>query len=130
MRKLVLNMPTAIFYAFKLWWIFPVCFFAWSLRKKKFLQSAILACIIGGGCMLMFVGYDYTRMVVIAFPAVLLSHEWFKEILEQKKLRMLTAIIIALNFLILQYHFNFDGAVPMFPWILNKVSAIFGIPLT
>lgn len=79
--------------------------------------------------MLTFIGYDYTRMVVIAFPAVLISHEWFKEILEVKKLRKLTFIIIVLNFLVLQYHFNFDGAQPMFPWALNVISTHFGIPL-
>jgi hypothetical protein len=129
MRKLVLYLPAAVFYAFKLWWIFPVCYAAWSFRKKKYFQFSIIACIIGGGGMLAFIGYDFTRMVVIAFPAVLISHEWFKEIIETKTLRKLTVVVIALNFLILQYHFNFDGAQPMFPWILNKISAYFGTPI-
>jgi len=129
MHKLVLYLPAAIFYAFKLWWIFPVCFVAWSINQKKFLQCCIIACITGGAFILVFIGYDYTRMVVIAFPAVLLSYEWFKEILEMKKLRKLTVVIIVLNFLILQYQFNYDGAQPMFPWILNKISAMAGIPL-
>jgi hypothetical protein len=129
MRKLVMYLPAAIFYAFKLWWIFPVCFVAWAIHQKKFLECCIIACITGGGFMLAFIGYDFTRMVVIAFPAVLISYEWFKEILEKERLRKLTVVIIVLNFFILQYQFNYDGAQPMFPWILNKISAMAGIPL-
>src|SRR6188474_1070531 len=104
MRKLILYLPAALFYAFKCWWIFPLCFIAWSLGHKKFLQCFTISCIVAGGCMLAFIGYDYTRMVTIAFPAVLLSLEWFKEILEEKKLRKLLFIITVLNFFILQYH--------------------------
>jgi len=129
MSHLVMYFPAAVFYAFKLWWIFPLCFAVWSFARKKFLQFSVIVSIICGGFMLTFIGYDYTRMVVIAFPAVLISHEWFKEILEVKKLRKLTFIIIVLNFLVLQYHFNFDGAQPMFPWALNVISTHFGIPL-
>ena len=129
MSKAVLYLPAAIFYAFKLWWIFPLCFVIWSFGIKKFFQITIIASIVLGAFSLAFIGYDYTRMVVIAFPAVLISHEWLKEIIEVQKLRKLTLILIVLNFFILQYHFNFDGAQPMFPWILNKISAHFGMPL-
>jgi hypothetical protein len=119
MHKLVLFLPAAIFFAFKLWWIFPLCFIAWSASQRKFIQCLIIVSILTGGIALAFIGYDFTRMIVIAFPAVLLSYEWFGEILEKKKLRKLTLILFVLNFFVLQYYYGYDGAVPMFPWILN-----------
>jgi len=126
LKKLILNLPAAIFYAFKLWWVFPVCFTAWALYHKKFLQSAVILLILSGAFSLVIISYDYTRMLVIAFPAVLISYEWTMKIYNPEKFRKFSVVLIALNFLILQYHFNYDGAQPMFPWILNKVSAMLG----
>lgn len=129
MKKLVIFLPAALFYAFKLWWIFPVYFMAWTCYQKKYIECSILLLIIAGGLSLVIIGYDYTRMLVIAFPAVLLSYEWMMRQFEPERFRKFTLLLILLNFLILQYHFNYDGAQPMFPWILNKVSERFGIPL-
>ena len=129
MKKLVIFLPAAFFYCFKLWWIFPVYFTAWAGYQKKYIEFSILLLIITGGLSLVVIGYDYTRMLVIAFPAVLLSYEWMMKQFEAEKFRKFTFLLILLNFLILQYHFNYDGAQPMFPWILNKVSERFGIPL-
>lgn len=128
-RKLFLFLPAAVFYTFKLWWIFPICFTVWSLARKNFLQPAIILLLIGGALSLLIISYDYTRMMVICFPAVLLSYKWLMETVDRNMLRKFTLVLVALNFLVLQYHFNYDGAQPMFPWILNKVSAFFGTPL-
>lgn len=129
MKKLVIFLPAAFFYCFKLWWIFPVYYAVWAGYQKKYIECSILILIMTGGLSLVVIGYDYTRMLVIAFPAVLLSYEWMMRRFDAEKFRKFTFILILLNFFILQYHFNYDGAQPMFPWILNKVSERFGIPL-
>jgi hypothetical protein len=128
-KKLVMYVPAAAFYAFKLWWVFPAGLIAWSLSRKKFLRPAILLLILAGAFSLVVIGYDYTRMLVIAFPAVILSYTWALEAFGAPEVRKLTFVLIAMNFIVLQYHFNYDGAQPMFPWALNKVSGILGTPL-
>ena len=122
-------MPAGAFYAFKLWWIFPICFMVWAIHKMNYMQGIIVLLLLGGAFCLAFIGYDFTRMITIAFPAVLLSYEWAREKFDRKILMKFSAILIVLNFLILQYHFNYDGPQPMFPWILNKASAYFGTSL-
>lgn len=129
MTKLVLFGPAAFFYAFKLWWIFPVYMVALTGYQKNYFQFIIQFLILGAALSLVIIGYDYTRMLVIAFPAVLLSYEWLMKKYDIEKFRKFTFIMILMNFLILQYHFNYDGAQPMFPWVLNKISEMFGIPL-
>lgn len=107
----------------------PCVFYSVGGLSEKYIELSILILIITGGLSLVVIGYDYTRMLVIAFPAVLLSYEWMMRQFEPERFRKFTLLLILLNFLILQYHFNYDGAQPMFPWILNKVSERFGIPL-
>jgi hypothetical protein len=129
-HKLILFFPVAAFYAFKLWWLFPVTSSASALVNKKYMRFSILFLLISGVFSLSLISYDYTRMVVISFPAVLLSYQWFLEKSYRETLRKFTFALILLNFIILQYHFNYDGAQPMFPWLLNKISAHFGMLLT
>ncbi len=129
LKKLILYLPAAIFYAFKLWWFFPVFFICWAAYHRKYLDFFIILFILAGAFSLILISYDYTRMLVIAFPAVLLSYEWMMKNYNREKFRRFSLVLIALNFLILQYHFNYDGAQPMFPWILNKASAMLGMPI-
>ncbi len=119
-KKLIMYGPAALFYTFKLWWIFPVSYLSWSLLRKKFAEAGLLILILLSACSLVIISYDYTRMLVIAFPAVLLSYEWMLKVFNREKLRKFTLIIITANFLILQYHFNYDGAQPMFSWLLTE----------
>jgi len=128
LKRIILFGPVAAFYTFKLWWLLPLCLAGFTILRKKKLQASILVLILAGTFSLIIISYDYTRMLVIAFPAVLLSYEWLLE-MDKAKLRKFTIVLVALNFLILQYHFNYDGAQPMFPWILNKFSAMLGTPL-
>ncbi|CAN5598635.1 hypothetical protein BH11BAC1_BH11BAC1_27470 [soil metagenome] len=129
LKKLILYLPAAVFYAFKLWWVFPVCFIGWAAYYRKYIQCSIILLILAGAFSLILISYDYTRMLVIAFPAVLLSYEWMMKIYNPEKFRKFSFVLVALNLLILQYHFNYDGAQPMFPWILNKISEMLGMPI-
>lgn len=129
LKRLVLFGPAAVFYAFKLWWILPFCFIIWSAWYKNFFQGTVVLLTLAGALSLVLIAYDYTRMLVIAFPAVMLSYEWMLKHINRDLLRKATLILIAVNFLVLQYHFNYDGAQPMFPWLLNKISARLGMPI-
>ena len=129
MKNLFKYLPASVFYTFKLWWIFPLCCLAWAFLSKKYLQCLILILIIAGAFSLLIISYDYTRMLVIAFPAVLLSYQWMMKSFNAEKFRKFSFVLIVLNFFILQYQFNYDGGQPMFPWVLNNLSAIFGTPL-
>jgi hypothetical protein len=126
LKMLIPNLPAAAFYAFKLWWIFPLAFIAFAFSHQLYRKAIIICLILAGGLSLVVIGYDYTRMLVISFPAILLSYEWLMKNFDPLKFRKFTLALILFNFLILQYHFNYDGAQPMFPWILNKASAMLG----
>jgi hypothetical protein len=113
-------LPAAEFYTFKLWWILPLCMIVWCFTRKQYLQCLVLVSILAGVFSLVIISYDFTRMLTLAFPVVLVSLEWAAKEFPKNLMRKSILLLILLNFLVLQYHFNYDGAQPMFPWIFNR----------
>jgi hypothetical protein len=110
------NILPAIFYAFKLIWIFPVIYIYLLLAKKKFRDLVVIITILGGAFAQIIIAYDYTRMLVLAFPAILVSAEYISETYPKKFLTF-SLIVILINLLITPYQYNFDGAVKI---VMNK----------
>ena len=60
----------------------------------------------------LLVAYDYTRLVVLAFPGILLTAEYFIR-RHPNKFTLFSFSLILINFLILQCQYNFEGKIKM-----------------
>lgn len=89
-----------IFLAFRLYWIIPLVALLLSIRKRDHAQAILLTLIVCGAGSMILVAYDTTRLMCMAFPAVLLgSIQLIRSLPPMLTLRY-GALLFALNFLI------------------------------
>ncbi|MBK9762843.1 MAG: hypothetical protein IPO87_05645 [Flavobacteriales bacterium] len=95
-------LPTlwGIFLAFRLYWIIPLAALVLSIRRKDHSQAILLVLIVAGAGSLLLVAYDTTRLMCMAFPAILLgSIQLIKTLPPMITLRS-GALLFGMNFLI------------------------------
>ena len=95
-------LPTlwGIFLAFRLYWIIPLAALVLSIRKGDHAQAVLILLIVAGSGSLLLVAYDTTRLMCMAYPAILLgSIQLIKSLPPMLTLRF-GALLFALNFLI------------------------------
>jgi hypothetical protein len=114
----------AAFYAFKLLWIFPVVAIYYTIRLKSYDKLTTILMVLTGIFIQLFIAYDYTRMITLAFPAVLLSAEILANQLSKPGFPKLALLILLLNFLIPQHHYTKEGANRMIPSWTNHHSGL------
>ena len=102
----------AVFYTFKLVWVIPLMYILTLCKNKKLKELLVILVILGGAFAQLLIAYDYTRMLVLAFPAILISAENLKNIYPKKFTTLIVALFL-INLLITQYQYNFDGKVKM-----------------
>jgi hypothetical protein len=108
-----------LFFAFKLFWVFPVFTIIKGLISKAYaLVSIILVIIICCICQLIL-AYDTTRLLCLIFPAILLSAEYLRETIGTKRFEVLSFILIILNFFVYQYIATSDRLVRAIPIFWN-----------
>ena len=121
-------LPAALFYAFKLFWFFPLYVILKMVKGRKFLFPFLICLIVSCATAQLIVAADYTRMVSFAFPAVLISAEKIREWWGTEKFVRFTFMLILFNFFILQYFVINEGLTALFPWIYNVIAALCGHP--
>jgi hypothetical protein len=108
-----------IFFAFKLLWFFPV-YAAWrNLKTGNTAQMLIISSILIFTVAQLFIAYDITRMICLAFPAVLLSAEDVRSYWGKEKFISFSQKILLFNLLILPYFAGKEGVFPMFSFIVQ-----------
>ena len=121
-------LPAAIFYSFKLFWFFPLYFLMIMLKEKKwsevFMVVLIFFCVVSQ----VIIAFDYTRMISLAFPLVLITAEKVRQWWGTEKFMHFSALLILFNFFILQYYVSSDGITALFPWFYNLFAAWCGHP--
>ena len=95
------------------WWRrFGTC----SAPRGSSPSRCVIITILCGTFAQIIIAYDYTRMLVLAFPAILLSAEYVRE-MYPKRFATYSLMLIIFNLIITQYQYNFDGAVKI---VMNK----------
>jgi len=120
-KKMIDHIGAGGFYAFKLFWIFPL-FMLYKARKDKqfvMLIASIITCVF----LQLLIAFDATRIVCLAFPAILIAAEKMKSYYDPVKFTKFFLCLTVLNFFLLQYFMSADGLIPMTPsaigWLLN-----------
>lgn len=112
-EKAIAHLPLGIFYAFRLFWIFPLIAVWNCIMKKKYLLLLTIFAIFFGALAQLIIAFDITRMICLAFPLLLISLEQLKEEWNDKQFTRFVLIIFLLNFIIPTYFMSADGLVAM-----------------
>ncbi len=113
LKKAIPLMPAGAFYAFKLFWLFPIYTLCKTWKKREFKFFTIIIVIIIFDFIQLIIAFDITRMLCLGFPAILLSAEKIKEEWQSEKFTHFVLGLTILNFFIFQYFMSSDGLIPM-----------------
>jgi hypothetical protein len=115
--------PAGLFYAFKLFWFFPIYVLYKTWKNKEYDFFRVIALILLCNILQLIIAFDITRMLCLGFPAILLSAEKLKSYWSPQRFTRFVLGLTLINFLIIQYFISCDGIVPMLPlpysFILN-----------
>jgi hypothetical protein len=121
-------LPAAIFYAFKLSWFFPLYLAIVMTREKKFSYPLLIVLMVLSAVLQLVIVFDYTRIISLAFPVILISAEQIRNRWGSEKFVRFSMMLILFNFFILQYYITNDGLMALFPWFYNLFAALCGHP--
>ncbi|MFY9311273.1 MAG: hypothetical protein WAQ28_19670 [Bacteroidia bacterium] len=118
--------PAGAFYAFKLFWFFPVyiLYRSWIKNDKRFFLVivSILICDFAQ----LIIAFDITRMLCLGFPAIVLAAEKLKEDWEPEKFTRYALGLTLANFIILQCFMSADSLHPLLPLPYTWLTGLFG----
>lgn len=126
LQKVLPLWPAGAFYAFKLFWFFPVyiLYRCWFKKERTFFLviTVILLCDFAQ----LIIAFDITRMLCLGFPAVLLAAEKLKEEWKPEKFTRFACGLTVANFLILQYFMSADRLHPLLPLPYTWLTTLIG----
>jgi hypothetical protein len=128
-EKMLPFLPSGAFYAFKLFWFFPIYVLYITWKRKEFVFFNMIAAIIICDVAQLFIAFDITRMLCLGFPAILLSAEKVKIEWSPEKFTRFLFTLTILNFLILQYFMSGSGIVSMLPSPFTLTMKLFGFDI-
>ncbi len=113
------KIPAGIFFCFKLSWIFPLLAMVLAFKNnEKWLGLSLLSLLLFP-LLQYLIAYDITRMMCIAFPAVLLSLQKLQKEWGNKKFAQYVGTILLLNFLIPSAIMAREGLFLLMPFWMN-----------
>ena len=95
--------PLGVFMAFRLFWAFPVLAAADGLRGRRWHRVAWLGAVVAGALAQLLVAHDVSRLMGLAFPAVLKGAEFVRSERGEAASNRLLWSLILLNFLVPAY---------------------------
>jgi len=106
--------PWGVFQGFKLFWFLPIAAAAALWQRGRTMELILLALPVGGALAQLVLASDTSRLMGIAFPAVLLSLAPLREHWGARFGERLWALIL-LNFLVPQYYVGQNLAIYLIP---------------
>jgi hypothetical protein len=126
LEKVLPLLPAGAFYAFKLFWFFPVYILCKSWLKRETGFMLVIAAILICDFAQLIIAFDITRMLCLGFPAIILAAEKLKEQWEPLKFSRFALGLTLANFLIFQYFMSCDRLHPMLPlpytWLIGLIE--------
>jgi hypothetical protein len=114
-NKVLPLFPAGLFYAFKLFWFFPLYALYKSWNKKEYNFMILILAIIVCDILQLIIAFDITRMLCLGFPAILLAAEKVKTYWSPSTFTRFALGLTLMNFCIIQYFMSANGIVPMLP---------------
>ncbi len=125
-KSIAIHFPIGFFYAFKLFWLFPV-FAIYYLWKEKNQQQLMLYTILTLGVLsqLLFAS-DTSRLIGLAFPVILFSASKIKQQWGTELFLKRIFYLILINFLIPQYYVGQSVMIRFYPLPSSLILKYFG----
>ena len=111
--------PLAVFSAFKLFWLFPLIALINMYRKKGYRDFIFLCLIISSSCAQLLFATDTSRLIGLAFPAILVGAEYCRNLWGSDAFSKRLWAIIIFNFFI-PYAYIARNTIRIYlPWHVN-----------
>ena len=121
-------LPLGIFMAFKLGWLFPLAALRHSFGQRRMLEGVFFIAAFVCALAQLALASDTSRLLTLAFPAVLVGAEVAREKWGQDFFAHRLWVLIGLNFLVPQYYIGQWFAVPFFPLPVSLILRhVFGV---
>ncbi len=95
--------PLGIFEAFRLFWFFPVYALFDSMAAREWRPALWMAAVVGGACAQLAFGHDVSRLMGLAFPAILRGAERFRTRQSEPSLERCAWALVLLSVLVPTY---------------------------
>lgn len=114
-KSIVLYFPIGFFYAFKLFWLFPMFAFYYYWKEKNLQQLFFYTILMVGVLSQLLFASDTSRLIGLAFPVILFSalkikQQWGTELFLKR-----IFYLILINFLIPQYYVGQSVMIRFYP---------------
>jgi hypothetical protein len=103
-----------IFQSFKLFWIVPVVAALLALKKQEHHTAILITCIIACAGLQLFFASDTSRLVGLAFPAVLIGAREISKSLDHVTFRRALFLLIGVNLLLPQAFVGVGIVIPFY----------------
>lgn len=107
--------PAGLFYAFKLFWFFPIYILYSSWKRKEFNFVLIILSILICDTLQLIIAFDITRMLCLGFPVILISAEKLRTSWSPQKFTYFALALTLMNFLVIQNVIYAGGIDPLLP---------------
>ncbi|MBL4752402.1 MAG: hypothetical protein JKY52_02210 [Flavobacteriales bacterium] len=101
-----------IFQAFKLFWVLPIVATLLALKKKQYYTAIIITTIVASAGMQLFIAADTSRLIGLAFPAIIIGAVEIWRNSDHTQFRRLCWGLIVINFLIHQAFVGYGIIIP------------------
>lgn len=95
--------PLGVFEAFRLFWVFPIYALLDSIARRERRQALWMAVVVGGASAQLLFGHDVSRLMGLAFPAILRGAERFRARQGEPALERFAWALVLLAFLVPAY---------------------------
>jgi hypothetical protein len=102
-RQSLAHQHTGVFAAFSLYWILPIIACLDLIRRHERVNAAVLLLPVFCAYLSLFVAFDVTRMMTLAFPTILIATDYVLRANATQARRWLL-ILGGLNFLLPQFN--------------------------
>lgn len=126
-KSIVVYFPIGFFYAFKLFWLFPMLAIYYLWKEKNQQQLLFYTILIVGVLSQLLFASDTSRLIGLAFPVILFSalkikQQWGTELFLKR-----TFYLILINFLIPQYYVGQSVMIRFYPLPSSLILNYFGV---
>jgi hypothetical protein len=97
------NLFFGVFQTFRLAWLIPLAAICIDIHEKRFFEIILMLSAILGVSLLFFVAYDISRLMCLAFPAIITGGLRLREFFGKRFIFMISVIFL-LNFFIPSYY--------------------------
>ncbi|MFN3402572.1 MAG: hypothetical protein ACK40G_00665 [Cytophagaceae bacterium] len=120
--------PVGFFYAFKLFWIFPILGFYYLVKERKNEYVLLFLLVLAAALGQLILASDTSRLIGLAFPlviagAVIVKQKWGEQVFLSR-----TAWLILINFLVPQFYVGQSVMILFYPlpvsWFLKQFLGI------